>query len=508
MEDRDNGKAVEQEEQDGATSGDIAVEDDEPKASMETTVSTSKETKTNDTVEETTPPPPPQATFRQLFSFAQTPKTRFLIALASMFAIISGLVYPSMAYLFARVFEDLSASVDDEFLSQIRNMAFSFMVLGVILLVSMTAQATFMETAAIHMTHAMQRDWLAALLRQDMAYHDIRDSTGEATLITINGNKYRKGIGKKLAAGLQYLVTFVAGMVYAFYASWQNSLMVLALTPAMFLSALFLVQMNTSQSSRANASYAKAGSIVATAVRSIRTLFALNAVERVINDYRRATWEAQQGAVQQVWLVGLATGFQNASLIAAFLAITLFGTWLLWDNFVDSGCDPSGTVDDNDTCDPSSLDILGSLLGVFIASSILPQVSVAVEAWSAARFACYPAIAAIERTSHAGSSNDSQDSGENKKIENGDSENGSLPLRRGEQAMLPPFVIDAASTTVGLKPESVMGHIVFDDVDFAYPTRREQAVFRGFSLDIQPGTTVALVGPSGKRCSVTSAFCG
>jgi ATP-binding cassette subfamily B (MDR/TAP) protein 1 len=134
-------------------------------------------------------------------------------------------------------------------------MAFAFMALGAILFVTMSAQTTFMDTATIDMTHAMQRDWFEALLHQDMQYHDIRDSLlhqdmqyhdirdsmGEATLISLNGNKYRKGVGKKMAAGVQFLMTFLGGMAYSFYASWRNLLMVLAVTPAMYTSALFMV---------------------------------------------------------------------------------------------------------------------------------------------------------------------------------------------------------------------------------------------------------------------------
>ncbi|KRO59126.1 MAG: multidrug ABC transporter ATP-binding protein [Cryomorphaceae bacterium BACL7 MAG-120910-bin2] len=39
--------------------------------------------------------------------------------------------------------------------------------------------------------------------------------------------------------------------------------------------------------------------------------------------------------------------------------------------------------------------------------------------------------------------------------------------------------------------------ISFQSVNFSYPTRPDVPVLQGFSLDIEPGTTVALVGPSG-----------
>jgi ABC-type multidrug transport system fused ATPase/permease subunit len=65
--------------------------------------------------------------------------------------------------------------------------------------------------------------------------------------------------------------------------------------------------------------------------------------------------------------------------------------------------------------------------------------------------------------------------------------------RRGSTAPLPKYIIDSSSTE-GLKPESVEGNIHFRDVMFAYPTRQEINVFDGFSLNVEAGKTVALVG--------------
>jgi ATP-binding cassette subfamily B (MDR/TAP) protein 1 len=57
-------------------------------------------------------------------------------------------------------------------------------------------------------------------------------------------------------------------------------------------------------------------------------------------------------------------------------------------------------------------------------------------------------------------------------------------------------VIDAFDEG-GEKLEKVKGDIVFHKVDFAYPSRPDNPVARGYSLEIKAGQTVALVGASG-----------
>lgn len=46
-------------------------------------------------------------------------------------------------------------------------------------------------------------------------------------------------------------------------------------------------------------------------------------------------------------------------------------------------------------------------------------------------------------------------------------------------------------------PDPARGEVSFDDVSFAYPSRPDALALSGFSLDVRPGSKLALVGPSG-----------
>jgi ATP-binding cassette, subfamily B (MDR/TAP), member 1 len=62
------------------------------------------------------------------------------------------------------------------------------------------------------------------------------------------------------------------------------------------------------------------------------------------------------------------------------------------------------------------------------------------------------------------------------------------------KAILPKFEIDTSSTD-GLKPIRIQGHISFKNVTFSYPTRPHETVLNGMSTEIFAGKTVAFVGP-------------
>jgi ATP-binding cassette subfamily B protein len=52
-------------------------------------------------------------------------------------------------------------------------------------------------------------------------------------------------------------------------------------------------------------------------------------------------------------------------------------------------------------------------------------------------------------------------------------------------------------------PETGRGRIVFETVSFSYPSRADTRAINAFSLEVEPGETVAIVGPSGAGKTTT-----
>ncbi|CAO2044865.1 unnamed protein product [Urochloa humidicola] len=76
-------------------------------------------------------------------------------------------------------------------------------------------------------------------------------------------------------------------------------------------------------------------------------------------------------------------------------------------------------------------------------------------------------------------------------------------LAKGADAVTSVFAILDRETQIdpdnpeGYKPEKVKGEVDIREIDFAYPSRPDVIIFKGFSLNIQPGKSTALVGQSG-----------
>jgi ATP-binding cassette subfamily B (MDR/TAP) protein 1 len=99
------------------------------------------------------------------FVFECGPRLKFLFALGMTGGILNGLVYPALAYLFSNSFGDISGASDNG-LGPIRELAFTFMIVGTWALVNGTIQSWAFEIISYHASQNFRLKWFKALLRQ------------------------------------------------------------------------------------------------------------------------------------------------------------------------------------------------------------------------------------------------------------------------------------------------------------------------------------------------------
>jgi ATP-binding cassette, subfamily B (MDR/TAP), member 1 len=428
-------------------------------------------------------------------------------------AVANGLVPVIVAYLFSQSFTDLSGVVANG-LGEVRELTYLYLYVGAAGLVPATIQTLCFETCAYHGSNSLRLQWFAALLRQDAAYFDVYDVSGAAAEIGSSVTKFRRGTGRKFGQGVQFLSTGIAGIAFGFYSQWKVALLILTLVPVVVASGLWAMSLNQTKGARAEICYKSAGSIAYTAVSAIRTVLSLNAVPEFVRQYSVATEEAFTSSTASLWKEGLANGSLLGTFLFEYFALVLFGTWLIWTQVADSGCDPSGAVQGNVNCDASASEVFGSLLGVAFAAEGISQCGNSISSFTAARVALHQAFQAIRRSPGAPSqpiykaltvaeAETSRDPAFSEDADDlfGPSRNHCKPAFSSSpqpilHAVLPAFEIDSASTT-GWKPSTVAGAISFQNVSFAYPTRPNHPVLNGLHVDILPGSTVALIGMSG-----------
>jgi len=231
--------------------------------------------------------------------------TRIIYLIGCLGALGNGMVYPILAYLFSSSFSKISNAEDG--LAQIREVAYTFMVVGAFALVMASLQTGCLEVVAYRASRSFRLQWFQALLRQDAAFFDVYD-IGIASTIGPSSRKFQRGVGRKFGEGIQFFTTFVGGIGFAFYSSWRVAFVVLAVLPLVSLAAYSTLVLNQTKGARSAKAYASAGNVAYSTVSAIKTVLSLNAIPEMIRQYSEATLVAYSESIKILWKQGLANG--------------------------------------------------------------------------------------------------------------------------------------------------------------------------------------------------------
>lgn len=312
--------------------------------------------------------------------------------------------------------------------------------LGFACIFSMTGQQGFCGWAGTKLTRRVRGLLFKSILRQEPGWFDSPDnSTGVlVSRLSIDCISFRSVLGDRFSVLLMGLSSAAVGLGIAFYLQWRLTLLAAAVTP-LTLGASYLNLIINIGPKLDNTSYARASTIAAGAVSSIRTVATFGTQERIVQSFDQALDEPKRTSVRRSQILGSVLGLSQGAMYGAYTLTLYFGAYLVKKEYTNFG-----------VVYKIFLILVLSSFSVGQLAGLAPDTSAAVSA--------IPSVFDILNR-RPSITNDRKRS---KKIES-----------------------------------SKQVDVEFKKVIFAYPSRPDIVVLNNFSLRIKSGSMVALVGGSG-----------
>ncbi|KAI0160269.1 P-loop containing nucleoside triphosphate hydrolase protein [Xylariaceae sp. FL1272] len=381
--------------------------------------------------------------FLRVFSYAKK-WDLVIFAAAGLAAIGSGVTLPLMNIIFGRLvnnfngyFLDPPTITESQFRALLnRNALYIFLLfLGRFILTYINKFAYRM--IGIRMSAAIRLDYLRALFGQTIHVLDSMPPGSAAGTITTTANTLQLGISEKLGTLVEYTTTIIAAVVIAFKYSWSQALVTSSVLLFISLVLAILLPFILKGTSRLTNAETQSSAVASEAFSSIRMVTACGAEERMSN--RFAVWVAAAKRHGQTTspFIAVQFGLIFFSIFAAFGLSFWYGT----KSYAEGRIHDVGTI-------------TVVLMSVIFLVLSLERVSTPLIAIGKAT------VAACEFFT----------------------------------------VIDAPRPDQGSLKEpdvTATNDILFEGVDFAYPSRPHVKVLDGLDLTLEAGKLTAIVGPSG-----------
>ncbi|XP_043545733.1 ATP-dependent translocase ABCB1-like isoform X1 [Chiloscyllium plagiosum] len=334
---------------------------------------------------------------------------------------------------------------DTPFEEQMAKFSYYYVAIGAGALLCAYIQVSFWVLTSARQTRRLRKLFLHTLLRREIGWFDVNPVGQLNTRLTADINKINEGIGDKIGLLFQYIATFAGGIIVGFARGWKLTLVILAASPLLALSAVLWSKLTVSFTNLEMTAYAKAGAVAEEVLGAIRTVVAFGGQKKEIERYHRNLGEAKKIGIKKAITANLSVGFAYFIIFGSYAIGFWYGTTLVLEN--------SGYT-------------IGTVLTIFFCVTFgtfsIGQTAPYIEAFSNARGAAYEIYKILDEKS----------------------------------------AIDGFSEE-GYRPDQIKGTVEFKNVHFNYPSRPDVKILRGLNLKINSGQTVALVGSSGCGKSTT-----
>uniref|UniRef100_A0A7N8XWK2 ATP-binding cassette, sub-family B (MDR/TAP), member 4 n=1 Tax=Mastacembelus armatus TaxID=205130 RepID=A0A7N8XWK2_9TELE len=369
-----------------------------------------------------------------------------MIFLGTVMAIVNGVVLPLMCL----VFGDMTDSfVGDSMLSHLNisnpsNYAIYYSIMGAIVFVAAYLQVSLWTVAAGRQVKHIRKLFFHRIMQQDIGWFDVTETGELNTRLTDDVYKIQEGIGDKVGMLIQAFSTFFSSFIIGFFKGWKLTLVLLAVSPALGISAALFSKVLASFTSKEQTAYAKAGAVAEEVLSAIRTVFAFSGQEREIKRYQKNLENAKKMGIKKAISANIALGFTFLMIYLSYALAFWYGSTLILSKEYTIG------------------NVLTVFFVVLIGVFTVGQTSPNITTFASARGAAHKVYSIIDR----------------------------IPS------------IDSYSED-GFKPDFNQGNIELKNIHFCYPSRPDVKVLNNMSLSVKSGETFALVGSSGCGKSTT-----
>lgn len=257
--------------------------------------------------------PATQVNYMTLYRYA-TRNDKVVLVIASLAAIIGGALMPLMTVLFgglAGTFRSflLGDISDSQFTSELARFSlyFLYLAIGEFVMVYL-ATVGFVYTGQ-HITAKIRQQFLAAILRQNIAFFDELGAGEITTRITADTNLVQEGISEKVGLTLTAVATFVAAFVIGFIRYWKLTLILCSTVAAIVVTLGAVGSFIAKLSKKYLGHFAEGGTVAEEVISSIRNATAFNTQEKLARRYDGYLVEAEKSGFKLKSITSSMIGF-------------------------------------------------------------------------------------------------------------------------------------------------------------------------------------------------------
>uniref|UniRef100_A0A8C6NY05 ATP-binding cassette, sub-family B (MDR/TAP), member 4 n=1 Tax=Nothobranchius furzeri TaxID=105023 RepID=A0A8C6NY05_NOTFU len=141
--------------------------------------------------------------------------------------------------------------------------------------------------------------------------------------------KIQEGIGDKVGMLIQSFSSFVAAFVIGFTQGWKLTLVILAVSPALGISAALFSKVLASFTTKEQSAYAKAGAVAEEVLSAIRTVYAFSGQNKEIDRYHKNLEDAKRMGIKKAISANIAMGFTFMMIYLSYALAFWYGSTLI-----------------------------------------------------------------------------------------------------------------------------------------------------------------------------------